>query len=116
MTKLTATNLQAQIIEIFTLTPRLFIAEKSAGLDGYYQVLFTDIDFPWYTQIQASSCTTHQGMATDPTVVMMISTTDFIEIIHGRLKETLALMTGRLKLEGNLVLAVKYSKIFRKLG
>ena len=65
-----------KIDSIFNNTPNLFIKNKSKGMDGAYLVIFTDVDYPWYTVIKSSKCTTHQGLHSMPTVTMRVNSTD----------------------------------------
>lgn len=46
---------------------------------------------------------------------MRVSYEDFVAIVRGQMNETLALMTKKMKLEGNILQAIKYSKAFRKI-
>lgn len=101
---------------IFDQIPDLLITEKARGLDGVYQVIFTNINYPWFVVISNEKCTTFQGQYPSPLVTMNVNSEDFIAIVQGKLNETLALMTKKMKLEGNILQAIKYSKAFRKMG
>lgn len=105
-----------QIEEIFRVIPELFITEKAKDIDGAYQVIFTDIDSPWHTIIIGKDCKTYPGIHSYPIVTMTVSSDDFIDITCGRLNDTAALMKGKIKIKGNLMKAIKYSKLFRKLS
>jgi putative sterol carrier protein len=112
----TATDeIKKSIDRIFKAIPGLFIAEKAKDVNGAYQVIFTDVDYPWHTFIEGTKCSTHKGMHPNPIVTMSLSSFDFTDITYGRLNETMALMKGKFKIKGNLVQAVKYSKLFYKL-
>lgn len=104
-----------EIEEIFRMIPDLFITEKAKDIDGAYQVIFTDIDLPWHTIITGSDCKTYPGIHDYPVVTMTVRSEDFVEITYGRLSDTAALMKGQIKIKGNLMKAIKYSKLFRKL-
>ncbi len=106
---------QKTIDNIFAEIPNLLISEKATGIDGAYQVLFTDLDYPWFTIIQDDQCATYQGRHHSPIVTMTLSSENFVAITQGKLSETLALMTKKMKLEGNILQAIKYSRAFRKM-
>lgn len=115
MSFINTNEMKQNIDKIFQAIPNLFIVEKAKNVNGVYQVIFTDIDYPWYTVIEDTKCIAYQGMHYNPIVVMSISSLDFADITCGRLNETVALMKGKFKIKGNLVQAVKYSKLFYKL-
>jgi putative sterol carrier protein len=108
-------EIKQNIEQLFQEIPGLFITEKSRDINGAYQVIFTDIDYPWHTKIEGTKCSSHQGVHPQPVVTMLLSSSDFANITYGRLNETAALMSGKIKLQGNLIQAIKYSKLFRKL-
>ncbi len=101
--------------QIFAEIPNLLIREKAIGIEGVYQVIFTNINYPWFVVIRENGCTTHQGEHENPIVTMRVSCEDFVAIVRGQMNETLALMTKKMKLEGNILQAIKYSKAFRKI-
>lgn len=108
-------KIKEKINKIFEEIPGLFSGQKHDDLNGSYQVKFTDIDYPWYTVIDRVNCTSYQGEHSSPVVTMIISSSEFMDIFYGKVSEIMALMTGKMKLEGNLVKAIRYSKSFRKL-
>lgn len=106
---------QETLDKIFAQIPNLLMSDKATGIEGVYQVIFTNINYPWFVVIRENMCTTHQGEYETPIVTMNVSCEDFVAIVRGQLNETLALMTKKMKLEGNILQAIKYSKAFRKM-
>ncbi|NXP83568.1 HSDL2 protein, partial [Passerina amoena] len=49
-------------------------------------------------------------------VVMSMSSADFVKMFTGKLKPTLAFMTGRLRIKGNMALAIKLEKMLSQLN
>jgi putative sterol carrier protein len=116
MDSLAQDKIKSKINYIFQVMPELFIGEKAEGVNGAYQIVFTDIDYPWHTLVEGANCTSHLGIHPNPAVIMSVSSSDFADITFGKLNETIALMKGKIKIKGNLVQAVKYSKLFYKIS
>nr|XP_060465547.1 hydroxysteroid dehydrogenase-like protein 2 [Panthera onca] len=49
-------------------------------------------------------------------VVMSMSTDDFIKMFSGKLKPTMAFMSGKLKIKGNMALAIKLEKLMNQMN
>ncbi|NXJ67118.1 HSDL2 protein, partial [Rostratula benghalensis] len=49
-------------------------------------------------------------------VVMSMSSTDFVKMFTGKLKPTLAFMSGKLRIKGNMSLAIKLEKMLTQLN
>ncbi|NWU97948.1 HSDL2 protein, partial [Upupa epops] len=49
-------------------------------------------------------------------VVMSMSSADFVKMFTGKLKPTLAFMSGKLKIKGNMALAIKLEKMLTQLN
>lgn len=49
-------------------------------------------------------------------VVMSMSTNDFVKMFSGKLKPTMAFMSGKLKIKGNMALAMKLEKMMSQFS
>lgn len=49
-------------------------------------------------------------------VVMSMSTDDFVKMFSGKLKPTMAFMSGKLKIKGNMALAIKLEKLMNQMN
>lgn len=49
-------------------------------------------------------------------VVMSMSTDDFVKMFSGKLKPTMAFMSGKLKIKGNMSLAIKLEKLMNQMN
>ncbi|MDH4580731.1 SCP2 sterol-binding domain-containing protein [Pseudomonas sp. BN415] len=73
---------------------------------------------PTYATISDSACTVANGTAGDPNVTLTIADDDLISLFKGDLDGITAFMTGKLQVEGDLMLAQQISGFFNasKLG
>lgn len=65
----------------------------------------------WYLDLTASSSVVLPGLLKTPAVTVTISAKDFVALSFGALNPQLAFMTGRLKVRGDLALALKLQRI-----
>ncbi|PVZ69570.1 SCP2 sterol-binding domain-containing protein [Pelagibaculum spongiae] len=103
--------------ELVKAYPKLFrpdVAEKE-NLSGDFQIRLTDSEQCWFTRIEDNQCTIHDGDAAEPTFTLITDTSNLILLVKGELNEAMAVMLGKVKLEGNISAALKYIRCFDKL-
>ncbi|XP_039726668.1 hydroxysteroid dehydrogenase-like protein 2 isoform X1 [Pteropus medius] len=70
----------------------------------------------WFLDLKNKSGNVGYGEPSDHAdVVMSMSTDDFVKMFSGKLKPTMAFMSGKLKIKGNMALAVKLEKLMNQL-
>jgi putative sterol carrier protein len=95
--------------------PRLFIPEKSAGIDAVtWFSLSGENGGNWTVSIrnQIISVTPNEP-AEKPTLTLLADAQDILDIFSGKLDATRAYMQGKLQVKGNFGLAFKLSNLFR---
>ncbi|CAE21747.1 conserved hypothetical protein [Prochlorococcus marinus str. MIT 9313] len=83
---------------------------------GAYQVQLTDQDAIWHILIEPGSCKAMHGSHPHPIIISYMSLETLVELNTGRLSEMKAWITGRLRFEGNLRVALSYTKAFKKIS
>ncbi|NWR57023.1 HSDL2 protein, partial [Bucorvus abyssinicus] len=66
----------------------------------------------WYIDLKTNGGSA--GLGKPPVtadVVMSMSSADFVKMFTGKLKPTLAFMSGKLRIKGNMALAIKLEKM-----
>ncbi len=92
-----------------------FQPEKAAGLDTSIQLKMTgDQVGEWYLIIKDNKCTVSPGMFPSPRLTVTANSLDFIKIFTGQLDGMQAFMQGKLRLAGDMNLALKLVNIFKK--
>ena len=66
----------------------------------------------WALNIQNGKCELQQGMITNPSVTISISDQDWLAIHKGKLNSQMAFMMGKLRVGGDMGLAMKLQSIF----
>lgn len=100
----------SDIVKIFEKIESQFSPEAAAGLDVIFQ--FAVDDDKHYMEIQNGSCTLKEGEHDDPSVTLIMDADTFQDIVNGDLNGMQAFMAGRLRTEGDMMLATKLSDLF----
>ena len=100
--------------DIIDQIPAAFQADKAGGLDATYQFDISGSQGgQWYMVIKDASCEVHQGTSADAKITVNISDENFVKLISGKLDGTMAFMTGKLKLKGDMGLAMRLQGLFK---
>ena len=100
--------------EVFDAMPTTFRADKAAGVNATIQYdISGDQGGTWHSIIKDGTCTVHSGAATNPNLTLTMSAQDWIDMAGGKLSGQMAFMAGKLKLKGDMGLAMKIGGMFR---
>jgi putative sterol carrier protein len=103
----------ASVAEIFEAMPSKFKGEAAAGMDAVYQyVIDGDDGGAWHTLIKDGTLTVVEGTHESPSVTLSMKSSDYIDLAEGRLNGQAAFMTGKLKIQGDMGLALKLNSLF----
>ena len=101
--------------EYFERMPAAFQKDRAADLDCLYQFdLGGEGGGKYFVQVRRGALEVGEGERPNPDVTLVASAKDYIDIAEGRRSATLALATGRFKIRGQLTLAMKLEKIFKR--
>lgn len=102
------------IAELMSKMPKAFLPEKAPGLDAVIQFKFTgDEAGEWFATIKDGACTVEQGAHPNPKMTLSADSADYIKIFTGELDGMQAFMQGKIKLAGDLNLAMKLMTMFK---
>jgi putative sterol carrier protein len=102
------------ITELMSKMPKAFLPEKAPGLDAVIQFKFSGAEAgDWFATIKNDQCMTEQGICPNPKMTLSADSSDYIKIFTGELDGMQAFMAGKLKLAGDLNLAMKLMTIFK---
>lgn len=88
--------------ELLRRMPEVLDQEAAADLDATIQYEVSD---PVHHVLRNGDLTIHEGRAEAPDLVVTIDDRDLLELFRGDLNPLTAFMTGRVKVEGDMVLA-----------
>lgn len=90
-----------------------FQPDKAAGVDTVVQFKFTGSQASnWYVVIKDQKCESTEGLHPDPKMTMTVDSEDYIKISTGELDATMAFMKGKVKVSGDMGVALGMGKYF----
>jgi putative sterol carrier protein len=102
------------IEKLMGLMPKAFVPEKAAGIEAVVQYNLTgDQGGDWIINIGDDKCTVEKGVAESPRLTLIAEAADYLDIITGKLNAMSAFAGGKLKLKGDLNLAMKLMDFFK---
>ena len=88
--------------------PNKFKPDKAAGVDVIVQL---NISGPnggdWVVTIKNQRLEVKEGTVSSPTLAVKMAEADYMDVVNGRMSGEKAFFTGKLKLQGNIALALK---------
>ena len=102
------------IADLMSKMPSAFIPEKAQGINAVLQFKFSGSEpGDWYAELQDGKVNVQQGTYPNPKMTLSADSDDYIKIFTGQLDPMQAFMAGKLKLQGDLNLAMKMSQFFK---
>ncbi len=103
-----------QVKEIFAQMPQRLDPDTASGLDIVIQHDLTgDGGGDYYAAIKDGVCTVTEGTHDSPSMTLTMEAGDFVELTSGELDGMAAFMGGKLKITGDMSLAMKMQTLFR---
>jgi putative sterol carrier protein len=93
---------------------KAFQADKAPGIDAIIQYHLTgDQGGDWIITLKDGVCKVAQGIAENPKMSLTADAQEFRDILLGKMDGMAAFMQGKLKLAGDLNLAMKLTSLFK---
>ncbi len=103
------------VAESFEQMAQIFNPAAAAGMNKTYQWNITgDQASVWAFKINNGTGELIPGGAEKPDITMTMSDKDWLSIAEGKLDPTTAFMTGKVKITGDMMLAMKLATIFKR--
>lgn len=102
----------ATVKEFFDQLPAKIDPAKVAGMNATYQFDITgDGGGKYWVKVADGAAETGEGEAPDPNITLTMSDENFTNLIEGKLNGQTAFLTGKLKIKGDMTLAMKLQSI-----
>lgn len=89
-------------------------AAKNKGVNGVFQFdISGDDPMAFYFKLDDGAPTVAEGTADSANITISMADSDFKDMIDGKLNGTMAFMSGKLKLKGDMALAMKLESILK---
>ena len=100
--------------ETFDAMAGRFQPSKAVGMNATIQYDITgDQSGTWHAVIKDGACAVNEGAATSPNLTLSMSSQDWLDMTGGKLSGQMAFMSGKLKLKGDMGLAMKVGSLFQ---
>lgn len=102
------------IEELMNRMPKAFLPEKAEGVEAVIQYHLTgDEAGDWVVTIGDRKCDVEKGTTDEPTMTLRADSQDYKDIILGKIDPMTAFMQQKVKLTGNLNMALGLTKYFK---
>jgi len=104
----------ATVKETFEGMAAKFRPDKAQGVNAVIQYdIAGDHGGTWHAVIKDGTCTVKSGGAPSPSLTINMAAQDWLDMIAGKLSGQMAFMSGKLKLKGDMGLAMKIGSMFQ---
>lgn len=102
------------IEQLMNAMPKAFLPEKAQGVNSVVQYHLTGEEAgDWIVRIQNGACTVEPGVIENPHLTLTSDSQDYKDVITGKANAMNSFMQGKLKLAGDLGLAMKLIGFFK---
>lgn len=101
----------ANLLDVFSDMKDKFNASAAAGLDLVFQFDIEDGD-TYHLIVKDGTCEIVEGANDDPNVTLIMDTATMVGIMSGDIDGMQAFMLGKLRAEGDMMLATKLGDLF----
>ncbi|HKV54739.1 MAG TPA: SCP2 sterol-binding domain-containing protein [Candidatus Binataceae bacterium] len=99
--------------QVFDDMPGHFKKEAAQGVDATFQFdLSGNGGGKWQVTVKGGSCEVKEGANPSPNVTISMAAQDYLDMVAGKLNPQMAFMTGKLKISGDMGLALKFPNLF----
>lgn len=103
----------SSVPEIFDNIDKGFDPSKAEGVDAIFQFNLTgDNGGQYWVKVADKQADVHEGTHDDPTMVITSTADDYIALVNGELNPMTAFMQGKVKVKGDMGLALKLQAMF----
>ncbi len=103
----------SQVAEFFQQVPSKIDPAKIKGMNVVYQFVITgEGGGEWAVTVANDQVTVSEGKAEKSNITITMSAQDFLDLVAGKLNGQTAFLTGKLKIQGDMTLALKLQSVF----
>lgn len=98
---------------LMELLPDVFLPQNAVGISAVVNFALTgDGGGDWAVIIRDKACAVNKGLAANPDLTLHAKAKDILDLFTGKLDATKALLFGKLRMDGDMRLAMKLIDLF----
>jgi putative sterol carrier protein len=99
--------------QAFELMPSRFNKEAAKGLTAVYQFdLSGEGGGKWQVSIKDQTVDVKEGQHPSPNITISMTAQDYLDMVSGKLNGQVAFMSGKLRISGDMGLALRMQSLF----
>jgi putative sterol carrier protein len=99
--------------EVFDRMPEVFNKDAAKGLDAVFQFdLSGDGGGKWNVTVKNETCDVKEGAHASPNVTISMAAQDYLDMTTGKANPQMLFMSGKLRIAGDLGLAMRMQSVF----
>ena len=101
------------VSETFDAMASRFKADRAAGTNAVIQYdIGGEGGGTWHAVVKDGACTVAPGPGTNPSLTLQMAAQDWLDMTSGKANGQMLFMSGKLKLKGDMGLAMKLGSMF----
>ena len=111
------TDRAESVQQVFDLMPNRLLPEQAGGVEAIIQIdLSGNEGGQWYLTIHDSALTVSNGVHDNASMTMTMAANDWLDVVNGEANSMGLFMRGKIKIAGDMQLAMKMQTMFRFAG
>jgi putative sterol carrier protein len=103
----------SSVREYFDTIGTRFVSKEAAGVNAVFQFELSGPNGGTFAvAVAETSVTVTQGAHAEPTVVLKMDGDEYVKMANGKINGHWAVMSGKLKVSGNMMMAMKMQSLF----
>ena len=103
----------SNIKDVMTDMPSVFKPDAAKGMKAVYQFDLTgDGGGKYNLAIDDGKLAVGEGAHASPNITITMAASDYLDMVNGKLNPQMAFMSGKLKIAGDMGLAMKMAQLF----
>ncbi|MCB0154816.1 MAG: SCP2 sterol-binding domain-containing protein [Anaerolineae bacterium] len=108
-------SVEADVRKIFKHLPDVFVPEKANGVHATIQIALSgEGASDWIVKIAGGKLEVEEGQADSPAMTLQMAARDYVALTRGEVNPIALFTTGRVKLQGDMGLALKFQQMFNR--
>lgn len=100
--------------QAFEIMPSRLNKDTAKGMKAVYQFdLSGDGGGKWQVSIDDGKCEVKEGAHPQPSITISMTAQDYLDMLSGKLNGQVAFMSGKLRISGDMGLALKMQTLFQ---